>query len=69
MSPALQHYLLQNRDITHIAIAKHTLLLINSDDRLFQFVTTNGIPSPELFSRRVDQIKDIQKILANTTHE
>lgn len=62
-SPQLQQYLLNNQDITHIEITQNTLALFNSDDRFFQILTTNGIPSREQFNQRLKQLEEIQYII------
>lgn len=62
-TPGLKQFLLQNKDITHIEIAQRTIALFTSDDRFFKLTTLNGIPSPEVFTRRLNQLRELQQML------
>jgi hypothetical protein len=62
----LQKFLLQNQDITQLEISQKTIALFNSDNRFFQLVTTNGIPSAELFNRQLKQLSELQRIIETT---
>ncbi|MVM30489.1 hypothetical protein GO755_10630 [Spirosoma sp. HMF4905] len=69
VTPELRQFLGQNKDITHIEMAHHTLALFTSDDRFFALTTLNGIPSPEVFTRRLSQLHELQRLLDRQFHE
>jgi hypothetical protein len=61
-TPVLQRCLLLNKDISQIEMAKRTIALFTSDNRFFQLTTINGIPSPAVFTRRLQQLQELQNI-------
>ncbi|WP_461042333.1 hypothetical protein [Spirosoma harenae] len=63
LTPSLQQFLLDNKDITHIEIAQRTVALFTADNHFFQLTTVNGIPSSEVLSRRLSQLRQLQSIL------
>lgn len=69
VTPGLQQFLFRNRDIAHIEIAQRTIALFTSDDRFFKLTTLNGIPSPEVFTRRLRQIRELQHLLDTQFHD
>ncbi len=64
VTPELQNYLLENQDITHVEVAENAVALFNTDSRFFQWVNNNGIPSKTQFEKRLQQVGELQKLIA-----
>ena len=64
VTPELQKYLLENQDITQVEIAENAVALFNTDSRFFQWVNNNGIPSKAQFEKRLQQVRELQKMIA-----
>lgn len=69
ITPNFQQFLLHNQDLTQVEIAQNVIAIFTPDNRFFKLTTLNGIPSPEVFSQRLQQLRTLQNLLTPQFHD